>query len=100
MKPSRSLARTLGKVLLYPKLVLVRDLFKRVPVNRETPGLDWASRQTGYTSVPDGQEEFFYSVTVDWAGLEAMAHKAARSKGGKSADGPIAVRITGRRKLS
>lgn len=86
--------------VIYSKLRLVRDLFKRIPVDSATPGLDWASRQTGYTSVSDGQEEFSYSVTLDWPALEAMAHKAARSKGGKSTDGPIAVRITGRRKLS
>lgn len=102
--------------VIFPKSRLVRETFRRVPVDSglPSPGCEHCSRvadglmsccpfhfpNTGFTSRPDGHEEVFYSVTVDMAGLDSMAHKAARSKGGKSSDGPLVVRILERRKLS
>lgn len=53
----------------------------------------------GFMSVADGHEEITYDVAADSDLLELMAKRAARNTRGHSVDGPLSVRVTGRRKL-
>jgi hypothetical protein len=62
---------------------------KRVPA---TTGI-------GFTHVADGHEQVYYCVSIDFRQLEAMAHKAARSKGQMCRDGALAVEVTSRRAI-
>lgn len=49
-------------------------------------------------SIEDGIEQIEYEVTLNGAGLDAMARKAAANKSQKSSDGPVTVRIVNRRR--
>lgn len=51
----------------------------------------------GFTHVADGFEQCEYSVLIDWAQVERMAHKAAKNKSAKCKLGPVTVNIVGRR---
>lgn len=53
----------------------------------------------GFSSDPDGQEEVTYDVLIDLPAMSAMARKAAANKSGKATDGPLIVKVTGRRRL-
>lgn len=71
-----------------------RGISKRVPATF-APG----TQGYGFTSIPDGSEEYLYEVSVDLVALRLMASKAANNKSGLSNDGPLRVRITSRRRI-
>ena len=72
-------------------LKVIRDVSKRMPV---TQGTGKGAGATGFTSMPDGQEEVTYTVELDWRAVASMAKQAARNKGQKSKDGPLCVIVT------
>lgn len=53
----------------------------------------------GFTTEPDGQENFDYEVTLDLAALDSIVRRAALNANGVSVRGPLKVRITDRRKI-
>lgn len=86
------------KYMVFPKSRTVRELRKRVPIESKTvPG-----RVSGYgfTTVPDGREEVYYSTEIDGVALEYMAKRAASNKSGVCRDGALVVRVIERNKIS
>lgn len=69
---------------------IVRVTSKKVPVT--PPGI-------GFMWEPDGQEEVFYTVEIDFKAVELMARRAATSKGQRAVDGPLVVTVERRKKL-
>jgi hypothetical protein len=85
-----------GNQVIFPKTRAVRNLYRTVEESGQTPtGGTYNSRQ----SVIDGQEEFYWETSIDWAALEQVAMRAAKNKSGKAKEGPLQVRIIERRKL-
>ena len=56
-----------------------------------------ATTGNGFTHIHDGYEIVSYEVTLNMGTVEMMALKAAKSRGGKSVDGPLTVRVLTRR---
>lgn len=79
--------------VIYPHNLTRRKLHKREPITGNL-------QETGFRSLPDGEEEIVYEVTVNLGMIDAMARKAAGSKGQKSSDGPLTVRVLTRKKIS
>lgn len=79
------------KEIIYRKSHAVRELRKRVPLTG--PG-------QGFTTVPDGKEEVWFSTSVDTAQLQEMARKAAANRSGVCRDGALEVRVLSRNRLS
>lgn len=74
--------------LIFPKTYTTRKLRKRVPL---TFG-------SGFTTIPDGEEELYYETSVNLDLLDQMARKAAGNSSSKSSDGPLTVKILARRR--
>lgn len=73
------------------KLEIIREVRETRPVQIGTG--------TGHTSTPVGMELVQYDVELDWAAVQQMAERAAKSKGQRSVDGPLRVTVTRRRKV-
>lgn len=67
-----------------------RPIYKRIAAT--PPGV-------GFMSIPDGAEVVYYTVLLDHSMLNAMAIKAAQNKSGKSADGPLIVKVLEKRRI-
>jgi len=76
---------------IYKNLTTTRELRNRVPLQ---PGYG-----TGFSTVPDGEEEITYNVYLDQRSLKDLARKAAGQKSQKTKAGPILVSVMGRRRL-
>jgi len=81
----------LSYTIIYPKSRTTRELRRVVPCDPPT---------VGHSTVPDGEEEIFYSVSLNTAQLHAMARQAAKSKGQVSNDGPLRVSIISRKRIT
>jgi hypothetical protein len=80
--------------VIYPKLRTTRERHKQVPATF-APGV----QGHGVTSVPDGMEEVIYEVSLDFDAVACMARRAAKSRGQKSVDGPLTVKVLKRTRL-
>lgn len=76
--------------IIIPRTQTIRELRKRVPLVGE--GI-------GYTTESDGQEAVIYEVRLDYSAVHTMARRAAASKGQRSRDGALEVRILERRRI-
>ena len=77
-------------IIVFPRTRIVRAVRKRVPP---------AGPGKGFTTEPDGEEELYYSTSVDLEELHQLARRAAQNKSGKAVDGSLEVRILERRRL-
>ena len=76
--------------VIYPKTRITRELYKDIPViaNNE---LVWE---------PDGAEEVFYEVSLNFAAVEDLARKAADNDCQISNAGPLSVRVLKRERIA
>jgi hypothetical protein len=72
---------------IFPSRITQRPLYKADPANTSNR----------FLQVYAGQETICYAVDINMAMLDELARKAAGSKGQKSKDGPISVRIVARK---
>ena len=77
---------------IYPRNRTSRRLYRREPINE--PGT------SGYRSLPDGEEEIIYEVTMDIEALHSLGRKAAGNKSQRCVDGPLAVRVLERKRIA
>lgn len=77
--------------IIYRKSLAVREIRKRVPLTG--PG-------QGFTTIPDGKEEVWFSTSIYPDQLQEMARKAAANKSGICRDGALEVRVISRNRLS
>lgn len=75
-------------------LTIVQNEVIRVPAFRREKYHTENPRAEGFRELPDGFNVITYSVTVNIDGIRSMAMKAARSRGKRSNDGPLSVRVT------
>ncbi len=76
-----------------------RTIFTGLNVRVEKRKRVPATTGVGFTHIADGEEDVTYEVTLDLDAVRWMAIKAARSRGQRSTDGPLSVRVTARRPL-
>lgn len=76
--------------VIYPKTRITRELYKDVPriANNE------------FVWEPDGAEEVWYEVSLNLAGVEDLACKAADNNGQVSNAGPLRVRVLKRARVT
>jgi hypothetical protein len=76
--------------VIYPKTRITRELYKDIPVIANDE-LVWE---------PNGAEEVFYEVALDFGAVEDMARKAAGNHGQISNAGPLKVRVLKRERIA
>ena len=76
--------------VIYPKTRITRELYKDTPVNTDNK----------FVWEPDGAEQIWYKVSLNFAAVEDMARKAAGNDGQASSAGPLRVRVLKRARIS
>jgi hypothetical protein len=82
---------TMSYIVIYPKAVVTRQLYKDVPTIAADNEFVWE---------PDGKEEVWYEVSIRPAALEDMARRAAGNHGQISRAGPLRVRVLKRARIA
>jgi hypothetical protein len=77
---------------IYPRNRTTRKLYRREPITE--PGT------RGYRSLPDGEEEIHYEVSMNIDALHSLARKAAGNKSQRCVDGPLTVRVLERKRIA